>query len=145
MNDNIYDSTLIKAISLANVFNYAISEPDKSLGADFINKYLDDNDISPELVDLYIKLLYDLLDEMNKTDFDLQYNQDDLIDNGVFTPIKKDTVFTLSVLDKVFDLSNFDNNSSSDSILLLQQATTNVIKYQCKYAIISLQFLFDSM
>lgn len=139
MNDNIYDSTLIKSITLANVFNYALSEPNKDIGTKFINDYISDNDITKELVELYISILFDLLDEMNRTDFDLQYG-----DNH---ETKKDTVFTLAVLDSVFDLKQSipPINDYVNTVLLAQQATTNTIKYQCKYAIVSLQFLSNSM
>lgn len=130
------DANLVDAVSLANAFNYSIAND-----ISYINNYLNDNDISTGTIDFYIELLYDVIDDMSNRDFDLQYS-DTIIDDFVFQPqSKKDTVLTLSIIDSVFQLKPNVKYTESDVFLLLQQTAVNGIKYQCKYALTSLQQL----
>lgn len=130
------DSNLVDAVSLANAFNYSIAND-----ISYITTYLNDNDISIGTIDFYIELLHDIIDDMANRDFDLQYS-DTVIDNFVLQPqSKKDTVLTLSIIDSVYSLKPGVKYSESDIFLLLQQTAVNGIKYQCKYALTSLQQL----
>ena len=131
------DSTLVDAVSLANAYNYSISND-----ISYILTYMDTNNITDEIIEIFIVFLNDIIDDMNDRDFDLQYS-DSVIDvNNVFQPQqKKDTVLTLSIIDSVNQLVPGVKFNESEIFLLLQQTTVNGIKYQCKYTLTSLHQL----
>lgn len=134
------DSTLVDAVTLANALNYSINND-----ISYISKYVNDNNVTMELVELYIDFLFDIIEDMNERDFDLQYT-DSIISNNVFQrQQKKDTVLTLSIIDSVNQLTPGVKYEEQDIFLLLQQSVVNGIKYQCKYAMTSLQQLLHLM
>lgn len=131
-----YDTTLLTAITISNVYNYA-----EKFNIAYFFKYMEDNQIDYSVIDAYCNMIDSMLTEMIHKDYDLQYTTPEIDDSGRIIPHRQqETVITLEILKiceelTTRDVQNFSEQSLDELIFSLQQISVNGMKFQLKYAL----------
>jgi hypothetical protein len=145
MSYELLDTHMLKAITIANTYQYA-----KVYDMAYLFDMMLDSGITRDDIKKLAVILSDGLVDITQKDFDLQYQQSIINNKTIIPPKHLDTVVTFDMLqsaenldrDKVFDMA-FDDTFIGSMVHSLQQTTVNCIKFQLKYGIQTLILLIN--
>lgn len=137
-----YEGTLMNAINLANLYNYYDTS-----GNPYLFDYMLHNDIDYSIIDLYCNVLERILVELQNKDYDLQYLEGQVSEDGKIIPGRKqDTFITFDLLKVVemyqeSDLANMTQRAREEVLYTMNQIAVNGLKFQLKYALSTIKRL----
>ena len=144
MKNSQIDTILLQCITISNYSIYSLTN-DPSIIINFLNE----NNITKNKLKEYLNFLNNLNTILQDKDYELQYNTVFNRTKSIIPPMNMDTTITFEMLD-IFqnmdsrDILNLVVNYKEDEIIKqLNMLTINAIKFQVKYALVTINNLIE--